>query len=550
MERKVRAELYKMSAIMLVLVGLGIYARDFVIAGIEAKVALNSSIFAIFGLAAALAFRHVLALRNEIVALRALQVDYGARSRRQSDPLARPAVVFSEPELLGQGYRLITEELGRQDDLHLANSDVQALLHDVDQRINDRKSTILYFSGLMVFLGLLGAFMGLMKTVHAVSDLISSMDLSGNAGADSFGKMIEGMKAPLAGMSVGFSSSLFGLMTSMVLGALERCMTSALKTLRNEFEHWLSHITELESGHGESAGSGARAELAVVARVLESGAGHLREMRGAIDAANRLQEANHAAIRQLADATATLAATVAELNDPDRFMRPVAEAMGDLARHQVEVLGQFRGLYVEAQADRGHIRAMLDAIDARLTRSEMLDGAELHRQLDRIIAVQADMAERDPPPVIVLAGRERAGTVARVPRVLRALLGWMRIMLGDPIAARREARRLRREIRLAMAGTRRAVRQESLVVALRLDKIEATRKADRAALARMEAAQAAQLTRLDRIVPDDADTPATARFGDARAALERLRTSLDAIEEPDPAPRRPDAPTRRDGTHS
>ena len=195
-----------MTAIMLVLVGLGIYAHEFVIAGIMAKAALNLSIFALFGVAALLGFRSVTSLKNEVVALKALQIDYGARSRRPKDPYAKPAVVFKEPMLLGAGYRLITEELGKQDDLQISNSTVQALVHDVDARINDRKSTLLYFSGLMVFLGLLGAFMGLMKTVHSVSDLIGSMDMSGKGGTDAFGKMIEGMKAPLNGMSVGFSS--------------------------------------------------------------------------------------------------------------------------------------------------------------------------------------------------------------------------------------------------------------------------------------------------------------------------------------------------------
>jgi hypothetical protein len=75
-----------------------------------AKAALNLSIFAIFGLAAWLAFDHVLKLRNETVALKALQVDFGARSRRLADPYDVPAIVFKEPVLLGEGYRMITEE--------------------------------------------------------------------------------------------------------------------------------------------------------------------------------------------------------------------------------------------------------------------------------------------------------------------------------------------------------------------------------------------------------------------------------------------------------
>lgn len=355
MEQKIRKELLKMGGIILVLLGLGIYAHDFVIEGVKAKVALNLSIFVIFGVAASIAFRHVLALRNEVVALKALQVDFGAQSRRLKDPYSRPAVVFREPELLGQGYRLITEELGKQDDLQISNSTVQTLLHDVDQRINDRKSTILYFSGLMVFLGLLGAFMGLMKTVHSVSDLIGAMDVSGSAGADSFGKMIEGMKAPLNGMSVGFSSSLFGLMTSMVLGALERCMTSAMKALRNEFEHWLSNVAALEGSPGEAAGRPAL-EFVAVRRVLEAGAGQLGELRSAIEAGIHSAAETRADLDRLTHAVAALTGAVHQLADPRPLLRPITDAVAELAHNQNDMLAQFHTLYEDAAADRAHMR--------------------------------------------------------------------------------------------------------------------------------------------------------------------------------------------------
>ena len=151
MEKKIRSELLKMSAIMLMLAGLGIYAHEFVYAGIMAKAALNLTIFGLFGVAAFIAFRHVTALKNEVVALKALQVDYGVRQRRPLDPYKHPAIVFQEPELLGHGYNLIAEEMGKQENLQISNATVQTILHDIDIRINDRKSTILYFSGLMVF---------------------------------------------------------------------------------------------------------------------------------------------------------------------------------------------------------------------------------------------------------------------------------------------------------------------------------------------------------------------------------------------------------------
>ncbi|MEL0252195.1 MAG: hypothetical protein VW935_09645, partial [Novosphingobium sp.] len=343
MERKLRTELFKMSGIMLVLLGLGIYARDFVIAGIQAKMALNLSIFAIFGLAAAIAFKHVLALRNEILALRALQVDHGVKSRRPKDPYAKPAILFHEPELLGEGYHLIAGELGKQGDLQISTAAVQTLLHDVDQRINDRKSTIIYFSGLMVFLGLLGAFMGLMKTVHSVSELIGAMDVSGTASADSFGKMIEGMKAPLNGMSVGFSSSLFGLMTSMVLGALERCMTSAMKALRNEFERWLSSVAALEGSATETAASSSNEhDLPGVRRAIDAGARELAAMREVLGEAARQSVDTQEELGALAETVSTLADVVKQTADPKPFLEPISRAVAELANNQMVIMSQMQ----------------------------------------------------------------------------------------------------------------------------------------------------------------------------------------------------------------
>lgn len=523
MEKKLRAELLKMSVIMAVLLGLGIYAHEFVIDGIKAKMALNLSIFAIFGVAAGIAFRNVLSLRNEVVALHALQVDYGERAKRPRDPFARPAIVFSEPELLGQGYRLIAEELGKQDHLEIGADTVQTLLHDVDQRINDRKSTILYFSGLMVFLGLLGAFMGLMKTVHSVSDLIGAMDLSGSAGADSFGRMIEGMKAPLNGMSVGFSSSLFGLMTSMVLGALERCMTSAMKTLRNEFEHWLSNLAQLGSGQNEVAASPSR-DFGSVRRAIEAGAAELAELRAAIiglahDAASTKQE-----IAALTGAVGTLGDVVAGLSDPRQMLRPVSDAVAELAHNQSDMLAQFRALHEDAAADRAHIRAALAAIGVLAERTSALDGEELHRQLERLITL--------------------AGEVQQVPRTVAepreitappSLSAWGRLAawlgLSSRSAARRqlvEARRLRREMQGSLAANRRVMRELAGRLDRRMERLAVAAAHHRDAIARLDLRSAEHRAAFETFAAAMATVPEDGRnaLGDARTEMERLRRRL------------------------
>lgn len=527
MQKKLRAELIKMTVIMAVLIGLGIYAYEFVIDGIKAKMTLNLSIFAIFAVAAGIAFRNVLSLRNEVVALHALQVDYGERAKRPRDPYAKPAIVFREPELLGQGYRLIAEELGKQDHLEIGADTVQTLLHDVDQRINDRKSTILYFSGLMVFLGLLGAFMGLMKTVHSVSDLIGAMDLSGSAGADSFGKMIEGMKAPLNGMSVGFSSSLFGLMTSMVLGALERCMTSAMKTLRNEFEHWLSNLAQLESGQGEAAYSPSR-DFGSVRRAIEAGAAELAELRAAIIGLAHDAESTKREIAGLTAAVGTLGDVVAGLSDPRQILRPVADAVAELAHNQSDMLAQLRSLHEDAAADRAHIRATLAALGVLAERSAALDGDEVHRQLDSLITL---VGQAHHLPRAAAEPREVASP-SRIDR-LAAWLG-----LSSRRAARRhliEARRLRNEMQSSLAANRSALREVASRLDRRLERLAVASAHNRDAITRLDMRSAEHRAAFETFAATVAAQPDadTIRLGDARTEMERLRRRLGMhFEEP------------------
>ncbi len=516
-ERKLRAELLKMTVIMAVLSGLGIYAHQFVIDGVEAKLALNLSIFAIFGVAAGIAFRNVLSLRNEVVALRALQVDYGERAKRPRDPYAQPAVVFSEPELLGLGYRLIAEELGKQDHLEIGADTVQTLLHDVDLRINDRKSTILYFSGLMVFLGLLGAFMGLMKTVHSVSDLIGAMDVSGSAGADSFGKMIDGMKAPLNGMSVGFSSSLFGLMTSMVLGALERCMTSAMKTLRNEFEHWLSNLAQLEAGQTEASASPSR-DFGAVRRAIEAGAAELAELRAAIIGLAHGAQANKQEIAGLASAIGSLKDGVAALSDPRQLLRPVSDAVAQLAHNQSDMLAQITALHEDAAADRAHIRATLAALGVLAERSAALDGDEIHRQLDSLITLSGEAQHR----------RHAAPAAAEPlspPSALARIGGWLGL---SPRRRFGDAGGLRHDVQAGLAANRRAMRALAARLDRRLERLAVASAHHRDAIARLELRSAEHRAAFETFAAAAALPPdaASVQLGDARLEMERLRRRL------------------------
>ena len=562
MEKKIRTELTKMTGMMLVLIGLGIYARDFVWSGIQAKMALNLSIFALFGLAAWLGFRHVLDLKNEVIALKALQADYDPRGRRRGATvdLSKPAVVFHQPELLGEGYRLITEELGKQNELQITNGTVQSLLHEVDLRINDRKSTLIYFSGLMVFLGLLGAFMGLMKTVHSVSDLIGSMDMSGKGGTDAFGKMIEGMKAPLSGMSVGFSSSLFGLMTSMVLGALERCMSSAMKSLRNEFEHWISKLAALESAPGEVGTT--LADDRVLRRVLEAGSRQLIDL-GEV---GRTQQARIGALESSMSAMAGhmsgLTIAIAELADPADMLRPIAGALDRLAAHQTDILYTMSTLQGEAAADRENLRGLVDVLEIAVGRLEAVDGPELHGQLDRLLALHTQVASRSGEDWSHTAGDGGFGAPglgAQRSGLWESLWQWRanRRVESYLQAQRREIAALSRDVHVALAGNRRTLRKAGRLVGRRLDRIAQGRDRDRRQMERLTFLTDAQRAELARIrvrletlpvaaEPDEKLAP----YSGGRALMQTLRQRLNADFEAE-APRPATEPGKTaTGTHS
>lgn len=368
MEQEIRTQLSRMVFTMLGLIGLGIYAYDFVMAGVSAVPALNISIFVVFGLAAAIAFRAIMALKNDVQAMRALKFDYDRRSEKDESIYTKPAEVFLEPQLLGHAYRLITEEIAKQQSkFSIPTGTLHAIVNGIDSRINERKSTVLYFAGLMVFMGLLGTFIGLMQTVGSVGELIGSMDMSGRAGENAFGGLIEGMKAPLKGMAVGFSSSLFGLTTSLVLGMLERFMTAALKAVRNEFEAWLTNMAQLESSGGEEMEAEAQTVLGKAVRRLGS-------MEGQIRAALDISADTNKAVGKLTVSMHSLVDTVNRHseNSNEELLAQMAE---QIAVSQRDTMHKMAGLIQTQMDDR---MQMQHAIDALVRAADRMSMGDLH----------------------------------------------------------------------------------------------------------------------------------------------------------------------------
>ncbi len=145
-----------------------------------------------------------------------------------------------------------------------AESGWRSGLEAVASRIDESRDILRYMVGVLVFLGLLGTFWGLLQTVSAIGDLIGSLDPSQEESATLLADLIGGLRGPLDGMGTAFSSSLFGLGGSLILGFLDLQAGHAQTRFYNELEDWLTRLAGSREGSaapGMAALTGAVTDL-------------------------------------------------------------------------------------------------------------------------------------------------------------------------------------------------------------------------------------------------------------------------------------------------
>jgi hypothetical protein len=180
------------------------------------------------------AFQQVLRLYPEIRWVNAFRI---------ADP---GLAIAHRPVLLAPMATMLRDRTGS---LSLSATSMRSIMDSIGSRLDEARDTGRYLVGLLVFLGLLGTFWGLLDTISSVGKAISTLDTRG--GGDSvavFDELKNGLAAPLRGMGTAFSSSLLGLGGSLVLGFLELQAGHAHGRFYNQLEEWLSGITELAPG--------------------------------------------------------------------------------------------------------------------------------------------------------------------------------------------------------------------------------------------------------------------------------------------------------------
>ncbi len=266
---------------------------------------LNALIGAVLLIGTILSFRQVLRLYPEVA---------WVNNFRISDP---GLAVARHPKLLAPMAAILGgERTGR---MTISQQTMRHLLDSIATRLDEARDISRYMTGLLVFLGLLGTFWGLIETVGSVGKVIDGLKVGGDAGA-LFDTLKEGLAAPLGGMGISFSSSLFGLAGSLILGFLDLQSSQAQNRFYTDLEDWLA--STVREYAGESAGVSGELQHAIerLRSTMEEGGGN----RGTT-----------AAMANLAEAIQGL---VAHMRNEQQMIREWADGQGEQNREIKKLL--------------------------------------------------------------------------------------------------------------------------------------------------------------------------------------------------------------------
>jgi hypothetical protein len=253
-----------------------------IITAFFANPGLNALIGAVLFIGIILTFRQVIRLYPEVAWVNNFRIaDPGLAVDR------RPRLLAPMAAILGG------ERTGR---MTISQQTMRHLLDSIATRLDEARDISRYMTGLLVFLGLLGTFWGLIETVGSVGKVIDGLRVGGDAGS-LFDTLKEGLAAPLGGMGISFSSSLFGLAGSLILGFLDLQSSQAQNRFYTDLEDWLASTVREYGGEGAGGvsselqhamerlrtvveeGGGTRSTTAAMANLAEAIQGLVAHMR-------------------------------------------------------------------------------------------------------------------------------------------------------------------------------------------------------------------------------------------------------------------------------
>jgi hypothetical protein len=344
---------------------------------------LNGLILGVLLLGIVYSFRRVLGLKPEIRWIEAFRASHPGFSLQAAPRLLAPvATVLGEQERRGRFV--------------LPPMSARYLLDSISARLDESRDISRYQVGLLIFLGLLGTFWGLLQTIGSVGQVINELSVGEGDLVTVFDSLKAGLAAPMSGMGTAFSSSLFGLAGSLVLGFLDLQGTQAQNSFYNDVEEWFSGLTRLSSAEPLLGGSDVSIP-AYVQALLEQTAENLEGLQRSVARSEENQTTVHSGLialterlSALGDQIATEQALLARLIASQEELRPV------LAR-----LAETEGGIDEAT--RNHIRNM-DVYLARLLDETVQGRSQMTHELRSEIKMVARTIAAAAAPPRVMSG--------------------------------------------------------------------------------------------------------------------------------------------------
>jgi hypothetical protein len=320
---------------------------------------INSLILLVLLLGIGWNLRQVMRLQPEVVWLETFQKARPRLAALRPPQLLRPMASMLASRNEGGRNEGGRNEGGRESGgrFTLSASAMRSLLDGIASRLDESRELSRYMTGLMIFLGLLGTFWGLLKTIGSVSEVIGAMQVGSGDVNLMFEQLKTGLARPLAGMGTAFSASMYGLSGALVLGFLDLTAGQAQNRFFNELEEWLAGLTRLSSG---VLAEGDSSIPVYVQALLEQTAENMENLqRVLLRGEERSSQANQAVL--------SLTERIAQLSDT---MRASQQLMMRIAESQAS-LGPALQRMSEQRADRGHddgARAHLRNIELYLQR--------------------------------------------------------------------------------------------------------------------------------------------------------------------------------------
>jgi hypothetical protein len=375
--------LSRMLLFLLVIAGLAVLLNEALITAFSVNPLLNGLIVAVLLLGVGWNIGQVTRLSREVTWLETFQ-----RSR------ARLASVPS-PRLLAPMASMLASRSGKtkdgQDRFTLSAPATRALLDTIASRLDESRELSRYMTGLLIFLGLLGTFWGLLLTVHSVGDVITNMSVgSGDINA-LFEQLKSGLAQPLKGMGTAFSCSMLGLASALVLGFLDLTAGQAQNRFFNDLEEWLASLTRLSSGVLGGEGEGGSVPVYVQA-LLEQTAENMEALQRTLARGEDDRRDTGAALLGLSERLATLSDT---MRTSQQLMLRLAESQQTLAPALARLADSQNGDDVA----RGHLRNIELYLQRLITESEQgrtQSTSELRNEIKLLTRTIAAISEEPP----------------------------------------------------------------------------------------------------------------------------------------------------------